>query len=121
LIYGGSKWYECTRYAFGRAYEKTNTKLTFSKSWGRHGGAWYDLVKNLKRGSVPKSNSLVVWQNGKYGHVAYVESVDGNNITITESNWANPTNGKFNGSKVFTIDKIKNRGTYKLKGYIYLK
>jgi surface antigen len=116
----GSSWYECTRYAFGRAYEQTNTVLKFTVSSGRHGGRWYDIVKDLPRGSTPKANSLVVWTYGTYGHVAYVESVSGNSVTFSEANWASPTDGKYKGFKTLTKNQMKNRGGYKLKGYIYL-
>ncbi|HHA19519.1 MAG TPA: CHAP domain-containing protein, partial [Methylophaga sp.] len=113
-------WYECTRYAFGRTHEKTGTVLTFSQNTGRNGGRWYDLVNNpdLEKGSEPRSNSLAVWEYGEYGHVAFVEEVDGDKVIISEANWASPTDGKYNGFKEFTKDSIKQRGNYQLIGYI---
>jgi hypothetical protein len=118
----GDDWYECTRYAFGRTHEKTGITLTFSQNHGRHGGTWYDLVNNpeLKRGAEPQSNSLAIWEYGTYGHVAFVEEVNNGTITISESNWANPTDGKYNGTREFTKESIKKRGNYVLVGYIYL-
>ncbi|HEW97329.1 MAG: hypothetical protein DRR16_06330 [Candidatus Parabeggiatoa sp. nov. 3] len=111
-------WYECTRYAFGRAHEKTGQVLTFSQNYGRHGGKWYDLVNDLPRGSEPRSNSLVMWSKPPHGHVAFVEKVDGENITITEANWS-PA-GKVNEPRTFTNETIQNRDGYSLVGYIYL-
>jgi len=113
-------WYECTRYAFGRTYEKTGILLEFSQPYDRHGGRWYDLVTNLYRGSKPQPNSLAVWDYGEYGHVSFVEEVNGDNITISEANWANPLNGLFNEFTTLTTSQMANRGGYTLVGYIYL-
>ena len=122
FVQSGDTWYECTRYAFGRTHEKTGIELTFSQNTGRHGGRWYDLVNNpdLEKGSEPRSNSLVMWESGEYGHVAFVEKVDGDTITISEANWASPTDGKYNGLRDFTTESIKQRGDYAIIGYIYL-
>jgi surface antigen len=116
-------WYECTRYAFGRTHEKMGTVLTFSQNYNRHGGRWYDLVNNpdLEKGSEPRSNSLAVWEYGEHGHVAFVEEVDGDKVIISEANWASPPNGKYNGTKEFTKESIKQRGNYNIVGYIYLE
>jgi len=113
-------WYECTRYAFGRTYEETGILLEFSQNYDRHGGRWYDLVTDLPRGSEPLPNSLAVWDYGEYGHVAFVEEVNGDNITISEANWANPPNGLFNEFTTLASSQMANRGSYTLVGYIYL-
>ncbi len=48
-------------------------------------------AKGLSTGSVARPGSLIVTtENAYYGHVAYVESVSGNNVTITEMNYAGP-------------------------------
>lgn len=116
----GDNWYECTRYAFGRTYEKTGNVLAFTVSRDRHGGRWYDIVKDLPRGATPKSNSIAVWDYGLYGHVAYVETVSNDNVTFSEANFSSPTNGLFNGFKTLTSGQMTKRGSYVLRGYIYL-
>ena len=117
-------WYECTRYAYGRSCETTGVKLTYTVVTDRHGGTWYDIVDpSYERGSEPTANSLAVWSDGNYGHVAFVESVDGDNVTISESNWAYPTDGKYNGQKTLTKTQMQARGStaqYQLVGYVYL-
>ncbi len=121
-----SDWYECTRYAYGRSCEVMDQNLTFTQNSGRHGGKWYDLIsKTYQRGEIPRSNSLAVWRadDNDYGHVAYVEKVENDTITISEANWASPLDGKYKGQKEFTGESIKTRGSksnYHLVGYIYL-
>ncbi len=48
-------------------------------------------AKGLSTGSVARPGSLIVTtENAYYGHVAYVESVSGSRVTITEMNYAGP-------------------------------
>ncbi len=110
---------ECTWFAWGRALEKTNTKISFTQNYGRHGGRWWYLVsKKYKRGREPRTNSIAVWSGGSYGHVAFVEKVEGNSVIIGEANW-NPA-GCYNGNRTFTKSSIRRRGSYRLLGFIYL-
>ncbi len=122
----GKDFYYCTRYAYGRACEVMGINLAFSADSGLDAGTWYKKVKNLPRGEEPRSNSIAVWSGGPYGHVAYVETVDGNNVIISEANWAIPFDGKYVKPHSLTkkamssrFDKIDKNGT--LLGYIYLE
>lgn len=118
---------QCTWYAWGRANEVKG------KSLPCRGDAktWYSVAKNngYSVGSTPKKNSIAVWSSGTYGHVAYVEKVSGNNVTITESNWDKTTYNYqysiesgiyyYSGYKTLTVSQMNSRfGT--LLGYIYL-
>lgn len=48
-------------------------------------------AKGLSTGSIARPGALIVTtENAYYGHVAYVESVSGSNVTITEMNYAGP-------------------------------
>lgn len=48
-------------------------------------------AKGMSTGSVARPGSLIVTtENAYYGHVAYVESVSGSSVTITEMNYAGP-------------------------------
>jgi len=134
---------QCTAYAWGRTYEKLGIKMLASKSpaanlWLTNG--W----KNKANGQYfaigakgqPKSNSIAVWGwivNGKEvgGHVAFVENVNGNTVTFTESNWDTYklANGNRGGGydgyvKSYSLSKFETRpakeGKYVIKGYIYL-
>ena len=118
---------QCTWYAWGRANEVTGKNIPCRNN----AKTWYDVARNngYSVGSVPKANSIAVWSKGEYGHVAYVEAVSGNNVTITESNWDRVTYGYqytiedgiyyYSGYKTLTISQMNGRyGT--LLGYIYL-
>ncbi len=119
----GSEWYECTRYAYGRSCEKRGVQLTYTQTTNRHGGKWYDIIDaSYERGSEPKANSLAVWSYGTFGHVAFVESVNGENVSISEANWSSPLDGKYK-QRTLTKTQMARRGAssqYVLKGYVYL-
>lgn len=68
---------QCTWYAWGRALEKTGVKL----SHRGHAKTWISGST-----STPRANSVAVWTNGTYGHVAFVETVKDGKIYISEYN-----------------------------------
>ena len=83
---------------------------------------------HLAIGENPRANSIAVWQgdsSNKYGHVAYVEKVEGDTIIFTEANVeTNNKGGGYDGYvKEFNISTFKNRenGFGPLLGYIYLE
>lgn len=70
---------------------------TGTNKYGLYGAsAYWDRLASYGRGSEPAANALAVWEfnngsdgaGGKYGHVAFVESVSGNNVTVTEGGCA---------------------------------
>ena len=76
-----------------------------------------------------EKNSIAVWSKGQYGHVAFVEKVEGDSVTITESNWDRVTYDYqyniesgikyYSGYKTLSTSQMQSRyGT--LLGYIYL-
>ena len=74
----------CTWYAWKMTYEKKQVALP---GWG-NANQWYNEAKNdgYKVGKTPKANSIVVWGNWtKYGHVGYVEKIEGENIYVWDS------------------------------------
>ena len=81
---------QCVWYAWGRAYEVTGVRfpLVSGRSSGKY---WYENGKNagLPVGPLPAADSIAVWGGAEYdyGHVAYVESVRGDVITISEANY----------------------------------
>lgn len=79
----------CTWYAWGRCYEVTGHKLP---AWG-DAGAWYQRAVNAgyETGTTPRENSIMCWTTSNtYGHVAFCESVSGDVVTWTQSNWSGP-------------------------------
>lgn len=113
---------QCTWFTYGRALEKLGISLP-SEFYGNAVDWWYANEKDhvYKYGTEPKPNSIVVWSGGKYGygHVAFVESVEGNTIYFNEGNFS--VRGAYDGTvKSLSKEGIKDRGNLQLKGYIYL-
>lgn len=123
----GRDHFQCTRYAWGRARELTGVEIQFTTTSGRHAAKWFDLVKGLKKGKIPKPDSIIVWSGGPggYGHVAYVESVDAerDKVTLTDANRKGEM--VFNGKRTLHFDELSIRvdgdDKYTLLGFIYLR
>ncbi len=100
----GGLW--CTRYAWGRAYEKLGAKLPVNRHaryWAEQARAAGLVVKN-----EPRANSIAVWEFGEQGHVAYIEEVHGNEITLTEANWApGKTDAQYAGKAFWPVSETK--------------
>lgn len=125
---------QCTWYAWGRAYERTGVSLNECTG---NAATWYNAAQKAGRsvGSTPKANSIAVFgTSAGYGHVGYVEAVNGNTVTLSESNnaaYGKVTTGYVNslaegityycGEHNFSASQLKNRynGEW-LIGYIYL-
>ena len=124
---------QCTWYAWGRAREKCNVSLT----WGDgvhlgNAGTWYANADGAgySVGTTPRENSIAVWPISSgipYGHVAFVESVSGSTIYISEYNFnieEGYTESTINTSTGLRTDTFpyKKAGYISAKptGYIYL-
>jgi len=108
LAGGGSKqngypWGWCTWYA---AYRRN-----IPHSWG-NAGQWLSSAKRAgyATGSAPQAGAVIVTRESWYGHVAYVEAVSGDSITISEMN--------YEGWGVISRRTIP-KGSGVVKGYIY--
>lgn len=138
--YGG----QCTAFVYGRVYEKLGIKLS-QKSYKATGNdgltkgtvyagftgnarTWWYVNQQLclyPYGSTPAANSIVIWDDGNTGHVAFVEEVTGSKVKINEANWNKFKNTKYGGGydgdvKTLSTSAMKKRGDFKLLGYIYL-
>ena len=84
-----------------------------SVTWRGNAGEWLGnaAAQGYATGSVPAVGSIMVSAESWWGHVAYVESVNGNVITISEMNYAG-----WGVTSTRTID-ITRFGA--LKGFIY--
>jgi len=113
---------QCTWFTYGRVLEKLGIPLP-SEFYGNAVDWWYANQKDnvYSYGSEPKPNSIVVWGGGRYGygHVAFVESIEGNTVYFNEGNFSirKAYDGKV---KALSKEEIKNRGNLFLKGYIYI-
>ncbi len=110
----------CTWYAYGRAWELLGYKPSLSLN-GAH--KWYTYNDGYERGTEPRLGAVACWSDdaGTVGHVAIVESIDGDNITFSESGWSytnsyfsTPTKNKYNLN--YSLGGVER----KFQGYIYL-
>ncbi len=77
-----------------------------------NGGSWYNRAQRngISTGKEPRAGAVIVTGESWAGHVGYVESINGNSITISEMN--------YNGwNRVSTRTISKNSAI--VKGYIY--
>lgn len=105
----GSGMPNCVAYAYGRIYEMNGEKPLIT-----HGSAgdWYFINKSngyYKYGSEPKLGAVACWSR----HVAVVEKIDDNGITLSESHW---------GGRYFDTVTYQNLSSHygqTFYGYIY--
>lgn len=73
----------CTAYAYGRIYEITGEAPRLKS--GNAGSWWFKNKRNhyYDYGKEPKIGAIACWS----GHVAVVEKVEGNKVTISQSHW----------------------------------
>jgi surface antigen len=118
---------QCTWYAANHFAPGVN--------WSGNAGDWYANAGRLgwaESSDVysPVVGSIVVWGGGKidpdtgraYGHVAIVESISSNGITVGEANWdksAEDYGSNDIDHDTLSFDKVKNRGVHNFIGYIY--
>lgn len=88
---------QCTWYSHGRAMELFNVILPSGNAQ-----MWLNsaITMGYETGTQPSYNSVVVLAGRKYGHVAFVESYDGESITISEGNIGNPCSSDDSCSQV---------------------
>lgn len=83
----GYYYRNCTSYVAWKSAQK-GLKLSGKGSMG-NGGQWAANAHRygLKTGDTPKRGAFAVWETGGFGHVAYVEDVEGNNVIVSEYNF----------------------------------
>ncbi|MCI5137651.1 MAG: CHAP domain-containing protein, partial [Candidatus Electrothrix sp. AR1] len=128
--YGG----QCTAFAWGRACEATGIQLQINGSPYPSAKYWYLYgpieALGLTMGSTIQDNSIAVWSgdsSNTFGHVAYVERVEGDTVYFNEANVETYNGSTFGGGydgyeKNRSISSFENRGTGigPILGYIYL-
>lgn len=107
--YGGKShqfpWGQCTWYVAQKRYIP----------WSGHAKYWLSQAKRygFQIGTEPVPGAIVVTNESWYGHVAYVEAVNGDYITISEMNgipwWKK---GKLN-------IRVLHKNDWRIRGYIY--
>jgi hypothetical protein len=116
--------WECVWYASGRAEEKAGHKISQIRGLG-NANLWYNRT-TLETGSEIRSNSILCYGStatNQYGHVVYIECVQGDTVYYTEANvdggksdqLRSPSDGVLKKS---TIEKLEAPANF--QGYIYL-
>ena len=107
----------CTAYAWGRAYEIMGTKPDFRTRADGIGNAksWFgSKYCPYERGQEPRLGAIMCF-DGTYGHVAVVEEINGNSVTVSQSSYGGP---------MFSTRTYKkgnyDHGSLKFQGFIYL-
>jgi len=106
----------CTAYAWGRAYELLGSEPNLShynanQWWG------YNLDNGIYAyGSTPKLGAIACWGGSECGHVAVVESISGDQVTISESSWS----GSLFENNTYTIGSENATSVGGFQGYIYI-
>lgn len=82
--------------------------------WGGNAGYWLLNARSMgyATGKTPKKGSIVVTTESSYGHVALVEKVSDNSITISEMNYGRKNWNKVTRRTISTSSRV-------IKGYIY--
>ena len=123
--WGSGTTLNCTWYAWQRAYVVTGVALP---AWG-NAVNWYTNAKNsgYSVGSSwePRAHSIAVFggnSQNSLGHVAFVESVSGDTVNISEGGWLGNPHERFLS---FSLSSLQNKGAtgnkLPLLGFIYLE
>jgi len=103
----------CTAYAWGRVQEVLGHACVLPL-----GDAidWWEnsIALGIPTGQEPKVGSIVVFDCGECGHVAFVENVNGNVIEISQSHW----NGVIYDTDFIYTDQMPCKYN-NIVGYIY--
>ncbi|KNZ40823.1 CHAP domain-containing protein [Acetobacterium bakii] len=113
---GGYGLPNCTAYAFGRAYEILGTTPNLCMG---NANSWWAYNQNsgyYPSGSTPKLGAVICWGGGSNGHVAIVEAINGDTVTLSESTYS----GIFFQNYTYTIGAEDATSVGGFQGYIYI-
>ena len=108
----------CTAYAYGRAYEILGREPMLCNG---NAGEWWSYniaIGAYAYGSEPRLGAIACWDdyNHNSGHVAVVEEIHEDTVTISESQWG--------GSYFYVVEMSKDGSDYlsgrRFLGYIYI-
>lgn len=113
---GGYGLPNCTAYAFGRAYEILGTTPNLAMG---NANSWWAYNQNTgyyPSGSTPKLGAVICWGGSSDGHVAIVEAINGNTVTLSESTYS----GIYFQNYTYTIGAEDATSVGGFQGYIYI-
>lgn len=83
---------QCVSYTAWRIWKETG----YQPMWWGNANMWPASARRsgkFSTGTTPRAGSVAVMYIGKYGHVAWVESVSGSTMVISQYNWPTASNG----------------------------
>ena len=82
---------QCVSYTAWRMWKETG----YQPMWWGNANMWPASARRngFATGSTPRAGSVAVSYIGYYGHVAWVESVNGGTMVISQYNWPTASNG----------------------------
>lgn len=116
---------QCTWFCWGRALEKCGKYIGFSgnndaKDWYANAVSGYS--RKVAGTATPIANSIACFKGSTYGHVVFIEAVDGNYVYFTEAN--NPADNALSSDdgtvRKKTISEFKTHTGKTLAGYLVL-
>ncbi|MEA4807168.1 CHAP domain-containing protein [Acetobacterium wieringae] len=113
---GGYGLPNCTAYAFGRAYEILGTTPNLAMG---NANSWWAYNQNTgyyPSGSTPKLGAVICWSGSSDGHVAIVEAINGDTVTLSESTYS----GIYFQNYTYTIGAEDATSVGGFQGYIYI-
>lgn len=103
----------CTTYAWGRAYEILGSEPRLSTGNGRDYYTYNDGYEHNK--TTPKVGAIACWDFGTWGHVAVVEKIEGNRVTLSESDYVQQIS-----FRTVTMNADSSDYYSGFQGYIYI-
>lgn len=127
--YGGEYSGECVKFVrvnLGGSKTLMPGLCRYSQDCGAY-NAWNHWDLGFGQGQTPKSGSILIldhWSGNPWGHMGIVTNVNGNTLTVNESNWDLDWKADCNVTYTFYPNERKvtrGNGTakYPVKGFIY--
>lgn len=113
---GGYGLPNCTAYAFGRAYEILGTTPNLAMGNANSWWAYNQRTGYYPSGSTPKLGAVICWGGSSDGHVAIVEAIHGDTVTLSESTYS----GIYFQNYTYTIGAEDATSVGGFQGYIYI-
>lgn len=113
---GGYGMPNCTAYAFGRAYEILGTTPNLCMGNANSWWTYNQSTGYYPSGSTPKLGAVICWGGSSDGHVAIVEAINGDTVTLSESTYS----GIYFQNYTYTIGAEDATSVGGFQGYLYL-
>ena len=118
--YKGFPYGNCTYYVAKRFDQVAPAPKV---NWRGNANAWFDnarragwRVSSLSRDA--RANSIIVWNDGGYGHVGWVERVANGQILIAEMNWTGFGKTSTTWLPLSNLNRGRN-GKYRFVGFVF--